>query len=109
MVLIKGSGKVGEILTIWSFWLTCEKVGSGFQYHDGGVKGSLSGSTIAFVIHSVDRSLFVHLIPVYGLGFVRLSVQPKRHTFVHSPAKSVIIFLEVVGWVERNLKIVANP
>ena len=38
----------------------------------------------SFVIHSVDLS--ARVISVCGFGFVRLSVQPKRHTSVQSRA-----------------------
>ena len=53
--------KGGEILTIWSLWLTCEKVGSGVQHHRGGAR-----------------------CPAYGFDFVQLSTQPNRCTFVQS-------------------------
>ena len=62
---IKRSGKEGEILTIWSFWLTCEKVGSSFQCHHSGAR-----------------------FPAYGFGFVRLSVQSNCCTFAQSRAKN---------------------
>ena len=74
--MIKRWGKAGEILTIWYFWLTCEKVGSGFQYHHGGVRMSLS------------HSLSTRLIPAYGFGVIWLSVQPNRCTFLQSRAQA---------------------
>ena len=55
--------KAGEILTTWSFGVTCEKVGSGFQCYHSGARCS-----------------------AYGFGFVRLSVQSNRRTFVQSRA-----------------------
>jgi hypothetical protein len=67
MVVIKRWRKAGEILTIWYFWLTCEKVGRGFQYHHGGAR-----------------------CPAYGFGVVQLSAQPNRCTFVQSRAKNLI-------------------
>ncbi len=61
MVSIIRSRKVGEILTIWAVGLTCEKVGSGFQYHHGGAR-----------------------CPAYGFGVVQFSVPPNRCIFVQS-------------------------
>ncbi len=74
---ITRSGKVSEILTIWLFGLTCEKVGGDFQCHHGGARGSLS------------HSLSTRLIPAYGFTLVRLSVQSNRCTFVQSRAEGL--------------------
>ena len=78
---IKRLRKAGEILTIWPVWLTYEKVGSDFQCHHGGARGSLS------------HSLSARLIPAYGFGVVRLSVEPNRFTFVQSRAQISVIFI----------------
>ena len=64
MVVLKRWRRTGEILAVWYFWLTCEKVGSGFQYHHGGAR-----------------------CPAYGFGVVQLPAQPNRCTFVQSRAK----------------------
>ncbi len=56
-----------EILDIWSFWLTIEKVGSGFCYHAERVRFRLNfdaerrgkGISIALAIRSVDPRLRV--------------------------------------------------
>ena len=71
---------MGEILAIWSFWLTIEKVVGGFCYHADRVRFRLNfvaarrgkgisialttGFTIAFTIRSVDRSLDISGISI---------------------------------------------
>ena len=72
---IKRLRKAGEILTIWLFWLTFEKVADGFQYHHGEAR-DLYGISIAFLIRSLDRSLSARLIPAYGFGVYGFPYSP---------------------------------
>ena len=64
-------------------------------------KGSLSGSTIAFVIHSVDRSLFTRLRNLYGI-----SIAFVVHSLDHSLFTRLILFGHLIaptGVVEQFL------
>ena len=72
-MLIKRFEKAGEILAIWSFRWTIENGAGGFWYNT--VSRPLLfqrledfyGISIAFVIHSLDHSLFIRLIAVRTL------------------------------------------
>ena len=71
--------KNGRDFNHLAFGLTFEKVAGGFQYHHSGARCS-----------------------AYGFGFVRLSVQSNRHTFVQSRAKNLfeksVVMLFLVIW-----------
>ena len=83
-----------EILILSAFWQTIEKVGSGFLYHADNVLGALefrrclAGQGDLYQ-DLLSPSLSARLIPAYGLGVVRLPVQPNRCTFVQSRAKNL--------------------
>ena len=107
MVVITRWRKAGEILTTSYFWLTCEKVGSGFQYHHGGARRFLSPSLftrlmdlygISIALRSLSRSLSTRLIPAYGFCVVPLSAQPNRCTFVQSRANRSCYNGEITAW-----------
>ena len=76
---------------MWSFGVTCEKVGSSFQCYHGGARRSLSRSLFSRLMdllwELLSRSLSTRLIPAYGFGVVWFSAQPNRCTFVQSRAK----------------------
>ena len=81
--------KGGEILTIWSLWLTCEKVGSGVQHHRGGARAPPTGlilysfphNPIVVLLYKVEFMLIINLNVTHnpvesdnGLNNVRLGL-----------------------------------
>ena len=86
---IKRLRKAGEILAIWLFWLTFEKVAAVSSASTAGQE-DLYGSSIGLLIQSFDRSLSTRLIPAYRFGVVRLAVHPNRRLLYKVELKTLV-------------------